>query len=310
MAYLGICFNYAERLSRAERNELQREAAHDASVHEGRCKVDIDSLHRRARMTAHDTRLARTPDHYDEFGRAWYPRSDPQGQRHQTNELIRGAMVYVRHVGVRVRRRLADEVIRYAGDRRVAVLDVGGGMGRFFDAIEPVVETYFNVDPASDPPSAEEQRRLRDPRYRRLLASGTNLPLADRSVDVTLFVGSLDHIPDHRRALKEAARVTRPGGLVLVHLNNRRSWWKAVLTGTGVLRRRQSAISREHYIQLSLSELIDELSGFFRPTRSYTVTFAPHVPIAWRVLLPIFEAVGPRLLPAGGANSIVICECD
>src|SRR5688500_12219135 len=34
VAYLAVCFNYAERLSRVERNELERAAAHVSATHE------------------------------------------------------------------------------------------------------------------------------------------------------------------------------------------------------------------------------------------------------------------------------------
>jgi SAM-dependent methyltransferase len=43
-----------------------------------------------------------------------------------------------------------------------------------------------------------------------------DLPLADRSVDVSLLSQALHHASDPARALREAARVTRAGGRVLV----------------------------------------------------------------------------------------------
>ncbi len=47
---------------------------------------------------------------------------------------------------------------------------------------------------------------------------GEDLPLEDAGRDIVVFFGSLHHIPDANRetALREAARVTRPGGLVYI----------------------------------------------------------------------------------------------
>lgn len=254
--------------------------------------------------------LRRDPEGYDEFGRLLYPLSTtPDDLKHQTNELMSPrAYPYIRRIARAVRREIAREVVRHSAAPRIVLLDVGGGPGRLFDFVRAEVATYVNVDPTASPPTEDESRRLRDPRYVRVLASGQDLPLADSSVDVAVALSSLDHMPDHRQALAEIARVTRPGGLVIALLNNRRSWWKVLLANTDLWRRREAAIAREHYIQLSLQDLVAELAAFFRPVRAYTTTFVPYVPIAWRVLLPLADAIGSKVMPRAGANSIVVCR--
>lgn len=48
------------------------------------------------------------------------------------------------------------------------------------------------------------------------VADAGALPLEDASVDVVLFLNTLHHVADPSRAMAEAARVLRPGGMVWV----------------------------------------------------------------------------------------------
>jgi ubiquinone/menaquinone biosynthesis C-methylase UbiE len=50
-------------------------------------------------------------------------------------------------------------------------------------------------------------------------ANATRLPMRDDSVDVTLAMHMLYHVPDPAQAVREFRRVTRPGGRVIVGLN-------------------------------------------------------------------------------------------
>jgi SAM-dependent methyltransferase len=52
-----------------------------------------------------------------------------------------------------------------------------------------------------------------------LAAEAAALPLRDGSVNLTLALHMLYHVPDPSRALRELRRVTRPGGRVAIVLN-------------------------------------------------------------------------------------------
>jgi ubiquinone/menaquinone biosynthesis C-methylase UbiE len=54
---------------------------------------------------------------------------------------------------------------------------------------------------------------------RRYLASSERLPLVDSAIDLAICVDVLQHLPDDRPTLKEAARVLKPGGVLFVRTN-------------------------------------------------------------------------------------------
>jgi SAM-dependent methyltransferase len=57
-----------------------------------------------------------------------------------------------------------------------------------------------------------------DSRLVDVLASLTDLPLPDASVDLLVCYHVLEHVPDDRRAMAEIARVLSPGGLAVVEV--------------------------------------------------------------------------------------------
>ena len=72
--------------------------------------------------------------------------------------------------------------------------------------------------------SARSLRRCRqiNPEAQTFHGDALALPFADESFDHTISIGVLHHTPDCRRGFAELARVTRPGGAMIVFLYN---WW-------------------------------------------------------------------------------------
>lgn len=73
-------------------------------------------------------------------------------------------------------------------------------------ALGPARHIRMDFDPAADGRSVTVQ------------ASLTDLPFADDSFDFALVLHVFEHIPDDRRAMRELARVLRPGGAALVQV--------------------------------------------------------------------------------------------
>jgi len=85
------------------------------------------------------------------------------------------------------------------------VLDVGCDDPTIGASLLPESVSYLGLDPFSS--NADGLR---------LVGVGECLPICDASVDGVVFKTSLDHILDWRKAIDEAYRVLRPGGVVFI----------------------------------------------------------------------------------------------
>jgi len=118
------------------------------------------------------------------------------------------------------RARTQELVLRHLAPAPGVVLDVGGGAGAYSfwlaDAgyevhlVDPVA---LHVEQAEAVSKARASRRLASAR----VADARSLPFADASSEAVLLLGPLYHLTereDRLRALGEALRVLRPGGIV------------------------------------------------------------------------------------------------
>ena len=100
------------------------------------------------------------------------------------------------------------------------VLDVGGGSGIH---AEWLVRDGYDVE-LVDPVPLHVEQASRLPGVTARAGDARALPSEDASYDVVLMLGPLYHLPeraDRVRALTEACRVVRPGGLVVAATINR-----------------------------------------------------------------------------------------
>lgn len=95
------------------------------------------------------------------------------------------------------------------------ILDVGCGPGALARSLVAEGALVTGVDPNGE---AIEVARRAVPTGIFLPAVAQALPLADRAFGGVVFLNSLHHVPEMEmpRALREAARVVRPGGPVVV----------------------------------------------------------------------------------------------
>jgi SAM-dependent methyltransferase len=105
------------------------------------------------------------------------------------------------------------------GERPFELLDVGTGTGTL--AIAALdrwpAATAVGVDPSSrmlDLAADEAQRRGVHDRLRLVVGTADTLPLPDRAVDVATSSFAIQLVPSRAAALREIARVLRPGGVL------------------------------------------------------------------------------------------------
>jgi ubiquinone/menaquinone biosynthesis C-methylase UbiE len=111
--------------------------------------------------------------------------------------------------------RLAEQVrdfVQPRGDERA--LDVGTGAGALAFALAPLVREVVGLDPV---PELLELARARSlPTTEFVEGDGTALPFPEDSFDLGGTHRTLHHVARPERVVAELARVTRPGGHVLV----------------------------------------------------------------------------------------------
>jgi SAM-dependent methyltransferase len=103
-------------------------------------------------------------------------------------------------------------------------VDVGCGTGRALPALREAVGPSGRIVGVDHTPEmlAAARARARSCDAELLLADVRGLPFANRSVDAVFAAGLVSHLPDHEAGLAELARITRPGGrLVLFHPSGR-----------------------------------------------------------------------------------------
>jgi ubiquinone/menaquinone biosynthesis C-methylase UbiE len=107
---------------------------------------------------------------------------------------------------------LLQELLPLRGDERV--LDAGAGTGAFAFAVAPRVREVVAVE--RDPELATRARADAPPNVEVLVADAERLDLESFSFDVSAALRVLHHTPRPELLTAELARLTRPGGTILV----------------------------------------------------------------------------------------------
>jgi SAM-dependent methyltransferase len=127
-----------------------------------------------------------------------------------------------RHWWYRGRRRVLDAVL--AGlpvPRRARVLDAGCGSGRTLDDLA----RYGSVTGVDLSPVAARAARRRG--HDAVVGPVESLPYPEATFDLVTCLDVIEHTPDDRRSLRELARVTKPGGRLVVTVPAHPALWSA-----------------------------------------------------------------------------------
>ena len=149
------------------------------------------------------------------------------------------------------------------------VLDVGGGNGIVRDML-PDPAQYVSVDPSTEwladgwDALADVFPCLRQP-LSFVQAYAEHLPFAGRAFDAAICMFTLNHCADPVAALRETARIVKPGGHVLLVLEDGEPYYAEILSGAA-----------RHYLIGSRAELF--AAKLTKPLRGWP-TQSDHVAI-------------------------------
>lgn len=114
----------------------------------------------------------------------------------------------------------AEDLLDRLSIWRGRVLDLGCGTGIHTRAVAEIADWVVGLD-VSYRLVRKAQIKLRGARGSVLVADATLLPFADATFDAVLSYGEpLSHIADHEAVLLELSRVLRPGGRVVLSVDN------------------------------------------------------------------------------------------
>lgn len=101
-------------------------------------------------------------------------------------------------------------------DDRWVVADLGCGTGQVSDVLAPFVRELVAVDDSDAMLAAARTRLERHPNVTVRGGAIESLPLEDLSVDAAVLFLVLHHVSDPALAMREVARVLKPGGRMLI----------------------------------------------------------------------------------------------
>lgn len=105
---------------------------------------------------------------------------------------------------------------RYAALEDRAILDIGCGIGVYVSQFRRFSPHVFGID--IDP---EKLRQAKKSLPNLVVARGEDIPFADASFDVVFLHEVLEHVADDARTVREAVRVARVGGKIVIYVPNR-----------------------------------------------------------------------------------------
>ena len=144
---------------------------------------------------------------YDELGEAWYEAEDNPVALLRAESKLKNPWV-------------AGEIHRRLRPGPQTVLDVGCGAGFLANHLAEQGHRVTGLDAsASSLEVAGRFDKTKSVRY--MTGDAYALPFADASFDVVCQMDFLEHVDDPARAVSEASRVLKPGGLYFFHTFNR-----------------------------------------------------------------------------------------
>ena len=185
--------------------------------------------------------------------------------------------------------RRAELIRKHLGNRAIgkSCLEVGCGTGKISSAIVDVVGVLTVSDISEK--LARQVGETMGVAWMQQDACSLNIP--DNSFDVVISSECIEHVPDPAKALREMARVLKPGGLIVVTTPNKLWYpvlWLSMITGIRKFAGREIWMFPYSAARILKSEGIGDLG------LDGCHLFPWQIPFAKRVL-PFFDRAGKFL---------------
>lgn len=209
---------------------------------------------------------------------------------------------YTRALWDRQHRRISRDFARLKSVEKARILDVGCGPGHIADSQAEHIELYLGIDP-----SMTELRRGKSAPNRHFVHGAAEALdfVTPGSFDIATMISVLDHCIDWQAALNRVSEALRPGGIMLVLMENADHAPGRVRRWLG---REVEHHDHMHFLTLGDVEtaLGDEFETIDRTTFGYG--FGLHalgaklrLPVAlFEALAPAMDTVGRALMPGSG----------
>lgn len=137
-------------------------------------------------------------------------------------------------------------------------IDAGCGSGRWATIVAPRVSYLHLLDVSEEALAVAKENLASASNVRFHLASVSDIPLADGSLDFAYSLGVLHHVPDTARAIGDIAKKLKTGAPFLVYLyyafDNRPRWYRMIWTASNAVRIIMARLP--HPLRLVLSQII------------------------------------------------------
>lgn len=207
--------------------------------------------------------------------------------------------------------RLIGIVDKFApGGRERQLLDIGLGtvtsrrIRHHYKSLPEIVGTYTALDPSEGQLSGGGEMPGMNSLFIRGI--GENIPFDDGQFDVVLNLSTLDHFFDAEKGKTEMARILKDKGLLVLGLNNDKSWFKLLFRRRAASARKAAAA--EHNFFFSVNDVLAMFGDEFDLKCEYDWRYLPLLfstknsilgPLYFG-LLRIADQLGRLILPRRG----------
>jgi SAM-dependent methyltransferase len=172
---------------------------------------------------------------------------------------------------------LQNAVLKVNG---AVMLDIGCGNGRYSYYFKDILKEYYGLEPSLIPAHriVKNTNKLNQTIFIHY-STEIDLPVHSESVDIVTFIASYDHIPDVAPIVKNAWGALKPGGTMIINMQNYDFWIKRLLRK--IISKRRLQNEDDHFRVHSPNTLVKEIYSVVNPI-SYHISsdffYLPNLP--------------------------------